>query len=368
MCLELNAHAIILILITLRDSNNDESYLPWLLGSQCCEKMFRLARSMTSTFSIMINFGMLGLLRRLHRLQIQSHLQAESCASGIIYPQLHKHKRKSGKNVRILHSLKEISNTPICEAVKIANDKAKEAVKKLGMEILNLDVNEVYSKEAPDSDDDDSEHLDQPSEDSNLIEHVVKDVCMEDPEDIKSDIERLSSTSVITDDVKQQLCNMQQSILPCTKSHIQQNSVTIDSNTTKHTQLLELSNGEYIRKTTAIWLLQEGERVSSDRLFRVRSKQPYSNPSTDIRHISHDLCADLPCISDTVVVGDMCVFEKGDHWEVGRILQFAYCEERKLSAYQYKGSTAQVQEKGLGVLCSWFKNSSDGLYIQDVCK
>ena len=32
MCLELNAHAIILILITLRDSNNDESYLPWLLG------------------------------------------------------------------------------------------------------------------------------------------------------------------------------------------------------------------------------------------------------------------------------------------------------------------------------------------------
>ena len=83
------------------------------------------------------------------------------------------------------------------------------------MEILNLDVNEVYSKEAPDSDDDDSEHLDQPSEDSNLIEHVVKDVCVEDPEDIKSDIERLSSTSVITDDVKQQLCNMQQSILPC---------------------------------------------------------------------------------------------------------------------------------------------------------
>ena len=65
MCLELNAHAIILILITLRDSNKDESYLPWLLESQCCEKMFRLARSMTSTFSTMINVGMLGLLRRL---------------------------------------------------------------------------------------------------------------------------------------------------------------------------------------------------------------------------------------------------------------------------------------------------------------
>ena len=89
---------------------------------------------------------MLGLLRRLHRLQIQSHVQTESCASGIIYPRLHKHKCKSGKNLCIHHSLQEISNIRICEAVKIANDEAKEAVKKLGMEILNLDVNEVYTK------------------------------------------------------------------------------------------------------------------------------------------------------------------------------------------------------------------------------
>ena len=28
----------------------------------------------------------------------------------------------------------------------------------------------------------------------------------------------------------------------------------------------------FIRKTTALWLLQEGERISTDHLFRVRSK------------------------------------------------------------------------------------------------
>ena len=44
----------------------------------------------------------------------------------------------------------------------------------------------------------------------------------------------------------------------------------------------------YIRETTIVWLLQEGERVSSDRLFRVRAKQPYNTstklllPSTNI--------------------------------------------------------------------------------------
>ena len=30
----------------------------------------------------------------------------------------------------------------------------------------------------------------------------------------------------------------------------------------------------YIRKSTAVWLFQEVERVSSDRLFQVRAKQP----------------------------------------------------------------------------------------------
>ena len=38
-----------------------------------------------------------------------------------------------------------------------------------------------------------------------------------------------------------------------------------------------------IRKTTALWLLQEGERISSDRLFRVRCKQPYSDNLSDIK-------------------------------------------------------------------------------------
>ena len=78
MCVELNAHALISFVMTIRDNFNDYNFLPWWLGSQSCEKAFQAARSMTSTFSTIINFGMLGLLRRLHRLQIQANLQAES--------------------------------------------------------------------------------------------------------------------------------------------------------------------------------------------------------------------------------------------------------------------------------------------------
>ena len=40
----------------------------------------------------------------------------------------------------------------------------------------------------------------------------------------------------------------------------------------------------FICKTTAlsVWLLQEGERVSTDRLFRVRGKQPYASTIPNI--------------------------------------------------------------------------------------
>ena len=73
-CIELNAHALILLLMQ-HDVLTGESFLPWMLGSQMCEKMFRAAQSMSSTFSTTINFAMLGLLRRLHRLHMQVCLE-----------------------------------------------------------------------------------------------------------------------------------------------------------------------------------------------------------------------------------------------------------------------------------------------------
>ena len=49
--------------------------------------------------------------------------------------------------------------------------------------------------------------------------------------------------------------------------------------------LLEIEhNGKrmFIHKMTAVWLFQEGERVSAGRLFRVREIQPYTTNSAVI--------------------------------------------------------------------------------------
>lgn len=55
-CIEINAHT--LLSLTLRHIKNGSlnRFYPWLLGSQICESWFRAARSMTSTFSTIINF------------------------------------------------------------------------------------------------------------------------------------------------------------------------------------------------------------------------------------------------------------------------------------------------------------------------
>ena len=86
-CVELNAHALIIALIISRDNFEGRCcFMPWLFGSQSCEEAFRSVRSMSGIFSTVINFGMLGLLRRLHRLNLLSRLEAESKETGIIYP------------------------------------------------------------------------------------------------------------------------------------------------------------------------------------------------------------------------------------------------------------------------------------------
>ena len=81
-------------------------------------------------------------MRRLHRLQIQARLQAESSKTGIVYPQIQKHKAKDGKNVYVTHSLKDVSDTKVAEAVIRAKIRAKASIEELGMADL-LQMNKL---------------------------------------------------------------------------------------------------------------------------------------------------------------------------------------------------------------------------------
>ena len=149
-CIELNGHSLILFLLTLRDKipNGDQHFLPWLLGSQACEQTFRAARSMTSTFSTVINFSMLGFLHRLHRLQIQLQLESEAHETGISYPRATAHLKKVGYNsiedsARVIS---KISDMDIISAIERAYNEAVGAMNDLGISFSKEEIRNILSK------------------------------------------------------------------------------------------------------------------------------------------------------------------------------------------------------------------------------
>eukprot|EP00731_Ephydatia_muelleri_P017431 Em0010g529a len=217
---ELNAHALIIFMRTLQDHYSDGAALfsPWKLGSQSCEKTFRAVRSMTTTFSTVINVGMLGLLRRLHRLQIQFRLEAESAQNGIRYPHCEKHNNKDGSNTRVTFSLQGVTDANIEDAVECGRKLAMKDIEMLGMELSlkrNMEVeNESAGSIIPEAEEDDEELDDEepPRSDVNEAELLKEACCAVDEEEVVSSLDDLKSAKLVEGDLLKQLVQMQEAV------------------------------------------------------------------------------------------------------------------------------------------------------------
>ena len=76
-CIEVNGHMLVnIVLRVVNGSLPPESLRVWKAGSQSCEQLFRLIRSMTPTFSTIINFTLKGLLDRVHKLTFLGAMEA----------------------------------------------------------------------------------------------------------------------------------------------------------------------------------------------------------------------------------------------------------------------------------------------------
>lgn len=402
MCIEINAHSLITFLMTVRDQLNKDSasFLPWLLGSQSCERVFRSARSMSSTFSTIINFGMLGLLRRLHRLQILSTIQSET-STGIIFPRVLKHQSKQGDSVYKNHLLEAITNDNILASVNRARDKARVLVEELGMvdllkKFLVWDTLEegITKNEGEDESDDDGNNEDNDGVEEKsqvILSDIVNEVCTEQPSQIAVDLKAISESGLIDDALKSKL-EQQQKMLPLTRIPSSTVSMFIVdegnkgkskhvSSSKKHFPFVEVqANGQnvFIRKTTAVWLLQEGERVSSDRLFRVRCKQPFAieplkvytdtipvtSPSITapkVNVIDLDAC----CSSSQATVNSVIVKNMEDNsWlKVGSITLYLDDKQSILNGERLTGSQIIVAQSLLKTQFPHFNGLEDTLLL-----
>ena len=347
LCIELNAHALIVYLMVIRDQVNnfdDGCFLPWLLGSQCCESTFRTARSMSSIFSTMINFSLLDLLRRLHRLHIQLALQAEN-SEDIVFPRLTKHQRK---NIHPKFSLSDLSNDKIFKSVQRAQVKAKLMVEELGMAslfkkhsmwsskvtLIGIDGGKENSTDDTNSDDDsDAESSDEAEEILKPQDSFEEEVCTDEAVKISDDLKTTVANDLVDRNLQQKLQHRQKLAikrLPSSALPVYQYVETME---VKQTSLKQKCQNQFtsfvevqtrsgkpvlIRKTTALWLLQEGERISTDRLFRVRHIQPYSSTSSSsinvkpVTVIDDSINSKPDCTPPSSSLSDAVVIDDGD--------------------------------------------------------
>ena len=274
MCIEINAHALIALICLIQkdDRMNDDNFLPWLLGSQSCESLFRSLRSMTSTYSTMVNFSLYGLLQRLHKLHIQEECHSKTGeASGIHFPRQERYgKRKNGTKQYENFSVTAITPDKIYDILKKAERRAQESMKRLGMaDTLKKDDKWISPPvathlviEENDSEDDDDNDGDGKNE---SIDHFVS--SSEEMSEVIQDIDKLHSSDAVHEDVKNEIKKIQMK-MPFVKSKEESDiSVYKKGNDQMNTdeplsEFLKLDldgrKGVYIRKRTAYAVFLSG--------------------------------------------------------------------------------------------------------------
>ena len=362
----------------IRDALPDHStcFVPWMLGSQTCERTFRSLRSMTGTFSTAINFSMLGLLQRLHKLYIQEEIMSESKSNGITFPRQEKYSnsKKDGTSTFIQHSF-NMRNDDIFKIMKKAEERAKNSITELGMsddlkKSKMWEVPPLPSNMCTDNDNDDDDDDDDVNDD---------EVCTTASDSmlnigaLSADVSELCKNGIAHESIKTRLKKIESSALPlyekvatttghCDEvSKVQVQTSTDDHNLNKcedktisgFVEVHVQTSGKgsiYIRKQTAVWLFQETERVSSDRLFRVCAKQPFQK---SLVKPFPKPCSNNIHVAQYIVIGDLCAFRlAGKSFRIGRVLQFQTYDKNG-RRMPYKGNYASTNEN-IGVLCTWY--------------
>ena len=310
VCVEINAHMMLqLIYNVINGVFPPEVLRVWNTGSQDCEEIFRLLRSMTPTFSTVVNFSVKGILERIHKLNFLSSME---CTEKLTFPRV---------QIRLLQCKDESETTfqhcqidDIEREIKMAKEQANDIASSCGMCL------ESY-------------------EDTHLLEDVIQLFHNAIDDDGEDEEYAENPAATTTDDsfdnidpvlIQEDLSNLR--LKKSSKPGIPTYEVSVDkgSNISKTYSLQKnkkspfiLYNDKYIRKSTALYLLQENFSVSNDRLLCVRANQH--------EHV-HNLGNNLIYPQDHMKLCDLCVFRRtgdGNKFEIGRVIQFSYLQGTK---------------------------------------
>lgn len=289
----MNAHNLLYIILLVKEKHLPKEALNvYLFNSQSCESMFRNARSLSGTFSTIINFTVADFLRRSQKLSVLlgikwDQLLGQDHNGSLLFPVHHKHKHDD--NLPFLQKLEDIDQMDIEETISDAFEQALRLIERLEIsELLKkydvFDMNLLskyvfrqfnssskmfdYSTQMThnDSDNDEFDLEDEEDEDNN--DNLIND--QQDNNDIFADQEEDDDdddnniTTMKTNFNGMRIC---EKIQP----HQQDSYFKIKVNGVQN----------FMHKQSAAWLLTEKNmQLSNDRLSRVIQTSRTDNEDT----------------------------------------------------------------------------------------
>lgn len=300
-------------IILNRDNETPHLFRPWLFSSQPCESRFRAARSITSTFSTVINFSIMEMLYKERRMDFITDASFNL-----------KDKYNIPSSWRAFVPIKEEpfiarvlpEDFEIQGIIENAFRKAMEIATNL--QIIKAPLRKMPTFPFPivsdfpqsakgheDEVDEEDPELINPDEDCDTIE-----LDEESGDDINDDILEDLTISLGSNGLK-----------------------TFDVEVDEKGPFVRVPNSEggvsVIKKSTLCWLLQNNcTTISNDRLLRVRNEKISST-----RKSSKSL--QIPTKEKSVSVGSWCAFLEEGKIIIGRILAFRYMSGTSLKNQEF---------------------------------
>ncbi|CAG9767012.1 unnamed protein product [Ceutorhynchus assimilis] len=268
--IELNGHGLVILIEKIRDT--PDQFLPWLFSSQPCEKNFRQTRSMTSTYSTIVNFSMLDILRRLSRIQTLNEVVSD-LGDSFSFP------RENNARLGGVEDKKNYDLLELAEIEKIiidAKENARVDANHLGIVVTDEHFSIVHLRE---------NSVRANEETAGNAEEIIEEI-------IDSDLEIETSSQALEEEYMSEYdlneleedLNTLQDIENLNLRDYSGQNKSCDKSSSYI--MVTLKNGKQmtVKKSSICWFFSEKQgRLSTDRLLRVKgmssaTSQPTTRP------------------------------------------------------------------------------------------
>lgn len=323
-CVELNAQALIELILKLRSAQLENMFITQYFSSQACENFFRQMRSMGTINFTKINFTIFNLLHMISLVELMNKIifSYEEIVSPRIKPNCKTSNLATGLTMNLP------SNEEILQAMMNARNDALQKSAEFGMivtweGIITCDVQNLNAS----------------------IEETLSDDAFEE------EYEYAMEADLLAEDLGSNLIEV----------------VDMDGSSRK------------MKKSTFIWMISESnDKLSSDRLKRVQGSDFQQNKrfksSTTIDNKLHLFK------SENLEIGEWAIFRSNndaiqentstdislDNYLIGIVVGFRYVQEKnqvRKYKYNYAPTTGKTEEnktldktvdKTIQVLCIWY--------------